>query len=95
MKQSDLQSLVEPLVLEGPEDEVRVVVMEVEAEQVLVLLCRANLDQNINHLFSGAVKMRKQEKGKNLLLIEQCQLLNNAFNNCSSQVVIPQQLICS
>ena len=95
MKQSDLQSLVEPLVLEGPEDEVRVVVVEVEAEQVLVLLRRANLDQNINHLFSGAVKMRNQEKGKNVLLIEQCQLLNNAFNNCSSQVAIPQQLICS
>ena len=95
MKQSDLQSLVEPLVLEGPEDEVRVVVMEVEAEQVLVLLRRANLDQNINHLFSGAVKMRNQEKGKNLPFIEQGQLLNNAFNNCSSQVAIPQQLICS
>ena len=36
MEQSDLNVLVKPLVLERPEDEVRVLVVEVEAEQVLV-----------------------------------------------------------
>ena len=47
MKQSDLQSLVEPLVLEGPELEVGVFVADVEALQVAVQLCRTNLYKSI------------------------------------------------
>ena len=48
MEQSDLNVLVKPLVLERPEDEVRVVVMEVEAEQVLVEFRGSNLHKIIS-----------------------------------------------
>ena len=48
MEQSDLNVLVKPLVLERSEDEVRVVVVEVEAEQVLVELRGSNLHKIVS-----------------------------------------------
>ena len=53
MKEADLNVLVKSLIFERPKDEVRVVVMEMKAKQVLVQLRWSNLNRDLTFVPSS------------------------------------------